>query len=295
MKNLEKNITSLYGEAGKAWLDRLPAISRAIAADQALSDLQPLRGLSYNYLFTAQDKRSGNPVVIKVGFSADEITREAAALTHFAGAGCVRLLRSVPQHNALLLQALQPGHTLKSLYPASDPDAVDACLQMMKQIYARPCPQQHSFPSVAEWLEAFAHVPAQALPGSMLAKAQALAKELLADSTDEVVLHGDLHHENCLNHAGSWLCIDPKGVVGDCAFEVGAFLINPVGVVLEHPDLRGLTCRRLEQFAAGLNMDMKRLAAWSFVRVMLAAAWSVHCKSDPQAAIAVAQCIPLSE
>lgn len=37
----------------------------------------------------------------------------------------------------------------------------------------------------------------------------------LRDSMGEqVVLHGDLHHENVLRSGGGWVAIDPNGVIG---------------------------------------------------------------------------------
>lgn len=43
-----------------------------------------------------------------------------------------------------------------------------------------------------------------------------------------MLLDGDLHHFNILRaHRQPWLAIDPKGLVGDPAYEVGAFLYNP--------------------------------------------------------------------
>ncbi len=58
-----------------------------------------------------------------------------------------------------------------------------------------------------------------------------LAQELLLSQGEPVLLHGDLHHYNLLQHQDTWLAIDPKGVVGEREFEIGAFLRNPVCVV----------------------------------------------------------------
>ena len=48
------------------------------------------------------------------------------------------------------------------------------------------------------------------------------------------LLHGDLQHYNILFDTNrGWLAIDPKGVVGEVEYEIGAVLRNPA----ESPDL----------------------------------------------------------
>jgi streptomycin 6-kinase len=45
------------------------------------------------------------------------------------------------------------------------------------------------------------------------------------------LLHGDLQHYNVLlDRKRGWLAIDPKGVVAEGEFELGAALRNPIGM-----------------------------------------------------------------
>jgi streptomycin 6-kinase len=69
------------------------------------------------------------------------------------------------------------------------------------------------------------------------------------------------------------LAIDPKGVVGDPAFEVGAFLGNEWA---GSPKPAALTARRLDIFASELGIDRRLLLAWGFVQSVLSAWWSVE-------------------
>ena len=57
----------------------------------------------------------------------------------------------------------------------------------------------------------------------------------LCDSQSRVrLLHGDLHHHNVLfDSQRGWVAVDPKGVVGEVEYEVGAALRNPY----EKPEL----------------------------------------------------------
>jgi streptomycin 6-kinase len=38
---------------------------------------------------------------------------------------------------------------------------------------------------------------------------------LLSSPCKQLVLHGDLHHDNILNDGNDWLTIDPKGIIGE--------------------------------------------------------------------------------
>jgi len=42
-------------------------------------------------------------------------------------------------------------------------------------------------------------------------------------------MHGDFHHYNVLSSDRGWLAIDPKGMLGPAAYEVGPLLMNPLG------------------------------------------------------------------
>jgi streptomycin 6-kinase len=89
-------------------------------------------------------------------------------------------------------------------------------------------------------------------------------------------LHGDLHHYNVLfDSERGWVAIDPKGVVGEVEYEVGAALRNPC----ESSELfaRSATVeKRLNQFASKLDLDFSRALRWAFSQAVLSAIWGVE-------------------
>jgi streptomycin 6-kinase len=89
--------------------------------------------------------------------------------------------------------------------------------------------------------------------GRLVNRAAGLLVELSESATDQVVLHGDLHHDNVLRaEREPWLAIDPHGVVGDPGFEVGAMLYNPDPARRDR-ELLALVPARIEQLADGLG------------------------------------------
>ncbi|MBX3117566.1 MAG: hypothetical protein KF784_00755 [Fimbriimonadaceae bacterium] len=94
-----------------------------------------------------------------------------------------------------------------------------------------------------------------------------LGQELLQSTTEEVFLHGDLHHSNILLGPEGWVVIDPKGLIGDPAFEPSAFIRNPIEEIGEWEDLPLILERRIRRFAKELQLDPWRVWGWSLVVV----------------------------
>ena len=87
------------------------------------------------------------------------------------------------------------------------------------------------------------------------------------------LLHGDLHHDNVLFDAQrGWFAVDPKGVIGELEYEVGAALRNPIErpVLFSRPSI---IRRRVECFACELRLDATRVLSWAFAQAVLATIW----------------------
>ena len=60
-----------------------------------------------------------------------------------------------------------------------------------------------------------------------LESAERMLKDICQKYSRNVLLHGDLHHENILkNENGGYTVIDPKGVVGDPVFDLSRFILD---------------------------------------------------------------------
>jgi streptomycin 6-kinase len=87
--------------------------------------------------------------------------------------------------------------------------------------------------------------------------------ELAASQGPRCLLHGDLHQTNILwDEQRGWLAIDPKGVIGEPAYEFGAALRNP--------DV-GLADRRIHIIAERTGLDRERVAGWAYAQAVLSA------------------------
>jgi len=291
---IPKRVTSRVlrlGEAGSEWLARLPSIIARCAAAWSLEIEAPFSELWFNYVATA--RRDGEPVVLKVCCPGHEIVQEATALRLFDGQMCVRLLDSDLDLGALLLERAEPGKMIETL--RDDEAEIAAAARLMRGLWRAP-PAVHPFPHSVDWLKAALEPRRLArtkrmYPWVMPALEQAV--ELAADGVEPLLLHGDLHHGNILSaQREPWLAIDPKGLVGDAAWEVAPFLFN--SLKKEDPAARRrLVRKRADQFADELSLDRRRLYSWSAVSALHSAFWSLRDEADMgknwQAAMACAE------
>jgi len=269
----------IHGAKGQDWLDRLPAILDSRARQWGLTLGPPFPHLSYNYAAPAL-RVDGAAVVVKACTPTDEFPLESAAMRVYDGRGAARLLAVDPANQVMLLERLEPGTLLLTL--EDDEEAVGIAAGVMRALW-RPVPSDHPFPSVADWGEGFARLRRRydggtgPFPSALVDEAERLFGELNASAGAPVVLHGDLHHYNILAAgARGWLAIDPKGLVGEPAYEVGAFLRNRLPLPLPNPEAGRITARRIDGFAAALGIDRARLRGWALSQAVLSAWWSLE-------------------
>ena len=111
---------------------------------------------------------------------------------------------------------------------------------------------------------------------SLIDKAKQIAQALHQSIEETVLLHGDLHHTNILSSKRQpWLAIDPKGVIGEREYEVGALLRNPIPDIAKTDNLKEIIANRVSMLAELLSFDKQKIIAWGFSQAVLAAVWSL--------------------
>ncbi len=270
MISFEKNIINTYGAHGKTWLNDLPEIVDAVSAHYGLSALQPLDNLSYHYVLSGL--KDNRPIILKLGLDPKGLEQEASALQAFDGFGAVSVLGQRP--GTLLLEHAVPGLSLKSYFPSKDSKAIQIACAVMKRLHQAPRPKAGLFPAVQDWL-AILDKPWD-IPNQHLEKARRLRTQLLETARQTVLLHGDLHHDNILQHGDQWMAIDPKGVMGEPAYEVAAFIRNPIHELLATHNATAILRNRIQAFSEILGLDRQRISDGCFVQAVLAWVWALE-------------------
>lgn len=112
------------------------------------------------------------------------------------------------------------------------------------------------------------------------------AEKLLATPHDVVVLHGDVHHGNVLDFgARGWLAIDPKGLLGERAFDLANVFCDPTLAWSNRP---GRLARQSHVVAEAAVLDRHRLLRWILAYADLSAAWLLGSGSCPNGVLTIA-------
>lgn len=295
-EDFARAVVAFRGASGEAWLRELPATIEACAARWSLEVGPPFLPLYYNYVATATGA-DGARLVLKICFPDDEAPTEREAMRLFDGRGAARLIEADEERSALLLERLDPGTKLSELCDADDEAATSAAVEVMRRLL-RPAPSVHEFPSVADWGKGFARHRVNfkgtsgPLPARLFDEAEALFRDLNASASEPVLLHGDLHQGNIIAATREpWLAIDPKGIVGDAAYEVGALLRNPNDRIMSWPDFPRVTARRIRQLSEELGFERERVRGWGLSQAILASIWSCEEGTNLDFGVACAEVI----
>jgi streptomycin 6-kinase len=272
---LLENRHGSHGEAGAAWVNALPKLVARVAERWSLAVEPHYENLSYNYVAPVRT-RDGDAAVLKLCMPDHDFLCEAEALRLFDGHACARPLEVDREAGAILLERMEPGAELHTLHDdVAETSAVAAVMRQLQRPYSGLFP----FPVATEWINDALDpnaIPALKQAHPWIDKALARIVEIASEPYDEVLLHGDLHHGNVLSSSRApWLAIDPKGVIGDPAWELAPFLFNR----LERSpavDWPRIIRRRADQIAEELSLDRERVYAWSAVRAIQSAFWSLR-------------------
>lgn len=214
----------------------------------------------------------GVPVMLKIAHTHEEV-RGAAVLAALEGNGVARVLRQ-DGPATLLVRATGGRRLLRMVRSGRDDEATRIICEAGMRIHAASADvlASESPPELVDLPTWFRHLFARADDLDPFHRRGAdIARELLRDPRDESVLHGDLHHGNVLDFGAlGWLAIDPKGLLGEGAFDACNVLCNP-----SHE--RALMPGRLErQFAVVLattGLEPERLARWLVAWCALSSTW----------------------
>ena len=225
--------------------------------------------------------RDDQSVVLKVTRTPRDEWRAGEVLRALDGDGTVRVYDHI--EGAMLLERLRPGTRLAGLASSGNDDQATAILaDVIGRLGPREAP--NGTPTVEEWGKAFQRYAVSGdarIPADLVADANRVYLALCRSQSRPRLLHGDLHHDNVLlDDQRGWLAIDPKGVIGELEYEVGAALRNPV----DHPSLfvdAERIQKRVAQFVSRLGLDGSRVLAWAFAQAVLSAVWMIEDGSEP--------------
>jgi streptomycin 6-kinase len=220
---------------------------------------------------------TGESVALKIGIPNSEMFTEMESLRLYNGRKAVRFLDADRHLGAILMQRIQPGTMLWVL--GDDQQEAHIAGSVMRGLPV-PVPAVHILPRYSAWVERAFRLtrtewdPEELMPRDLIDKAETALASIQMATTNEVVLHGDLHQENILLDDDSrWTAIDPKGVIGPPCLEVGRFLQNRLPSTLPTDRREKMVHERLDILSYELGYPRDLLAACGLVDCVLSKCW----------------------
>lgn len=266
------NVHDIYGETGDAWLRDLPNRIQHLSTLWNFRLVNPMPDLSYHFVGLVEMNSTAQTAVIKMAPETGSLVAEMRWL-NCIDKGVPGIHASDEVLNAYLMERLEPGHSLKKLVRAGDDDGATRIIcQTIRNLQS----QHHSdytFPHLSEVSKILPLLKGN-FDAKLLAQAQDLFYDLTLDRSHDIVLHGDLHHDNILFSGSEWKAIDPHGYMGDPAAEVGTMIYNALDCFPTHQPLSKIVERRLKIMGEELPFDARRIKSWAFCITVLSGAWS---------------------
>ncbi|MZQ81197.1 phosphotransferase [Paenibacillus sp. 5J-6] len=273
-----KRMHELHGEQGAIWSEALPRLITDCASRFDFTPEAPFSNLSYNFVLRAT-RSDGKRVVLKASFMKEELSREVSVLRAYEGRGAIQVLDADKEWGVALLEGAEPGTPLSTI--ENDALATHIFCDVFQRLHLTPS-AGCQYPSMKQHFAAIERYRERCndmniddrLPTSYVEKAEEYLEYLIATTRENLLLHGDLHHDNILRQdEEKWAVIDPKGIVGDIHFDTIQYLLN-------YED-RGGECEqvlrnRIAIMVDQLGLDPRRIAMWGVARGMLEACWTME-------------------
>ncbi|MGW6197767.1 aminoglycoside phosphotransferase family protein [Kribbella sp. NPDC055110] len=257
---------------GEAWLAELPGIVDELLGRWELERVgDVLHGQVGVVVPVAGD------AVLKVSFPHPGNVHEPDAFEAWDGRGAVKLYERDDARYAMLLER---AHTSTLVEHTGDVATIAG--DLLRQL---TIPAPDGLPRMSEqadaWTEELRKDAAELdhpLPSSVVDQALAVVDELCREQP-ETLVHGDFHARNILRaDREPWLVVDPKGYVGDPAYDAAIFLRTRayyllIGDALATHDLLPQLRTELGRFAEASGVDAERIRRWTQLIAVQSSFW----------------------
>jgi streptomycin 6-kinase len=265
------------GERGARWLATLPElIAELVERWDCVEDGPVMHG---EVGIIVPVRKAGRRAVLKISFPHPGNVSEPFALAAWGGDGAVRLYEHADESFAMLLERADT-HTLAEVGDTDEMVRVAGRINHRLAVPGKPWPALPRLRDRApEWEQSLRQEAATfrgELPPRVVDAALDTVREF-GFGQPELVLHGDLHPRNILRaEREPWLAVDPKGYVGDPAYDGGTLVKSLLLFLLAQDDPDKAVLRSLAGFAEAAELDPERVRRWAQFHGVQTAFWVRH-------------------
>lgn len=246
-----------------------------------LSDFEQIDYYSINCIFKCVSDKHGL-CILKIGKPSNETKTEYHILKEYNGRRFCKIYEADIYNGILLIERIMPGMQLRA--ESNLDKRLDLFSSLLHGLHAKPI-DKSVYPTYMGWVSRITEYMRgrkdyEKLYGQM-AKAEQICRTLCKKYTGEMLLHGDLHHDNILLAGDNHYCIiDPKGVVGDIVFDIPRFILNEFEEELNDDFYKKIIhiTRTLSCKLSIPESDIRRLI---YVEMCMSESWNVESGQIP--------------
>jgi hypothetical protein len=211
----QNEIENIINRFGKDFYEKVLGYIEVYAGKWNLASFKFIPSYSANLVFICYSEKYGN-VVLKLGNpSCREIFTEFNALCEYNGRRFCKLYEADIENGIILEECINPGNPLR------EENSIDKRLSVFCSVYKglhiMPF-KADIYPTYVAWVSRITEYMSKREDCRELylhmKKAQDICLSLSKMYSQNVLLHGDLHHDNILlGSDGAYKIIDPKGVM----------------------------------------------------------------------------------
>jgi streptomycin 6-kinase len=281
MNSISLNYDKIISRFGNDFYRRLLQKLKEYPVKWQLENLEQIDYYSVNCLFTCTSRKYGD-CVLKIGEPCKETRTEYEMLVEYAGTRYCRVYEADIDNGVLLIERIIPGTQLRAVSDINK--RLDIFCEVYKGLHKQPTDKK-KYPTYLGWVSRIAAFMREKKEYSALSvhmtAAEQICRELCEKYCDEMLLHGDLHHDNILLGSDNQYCIiDPKGVVGDCVFDIPRFVLNE----FEDEMKEDFTIKYnfiIEMLSEKLHIPKTDLLKLVYVEMCMGNSWCVESNEAP--------------
>ena len=246
-----------------------------------LSEYQQIDYYSESCLFYCVSAMYGQ-CVLKIGENLREIEKEYCFLSECEGKSFCRVYHSDLENGVLLLNCITPGTQLRD--ETNLDKRLDVFCELFEGLHTTPA-NKTIYPTYMEWVSRITKYMQTRKDYPELFHKMVAAKqiclELCKKYPGQMLLHGDLHHDNILlGEDNRYYIIDPHGVIGDVVFDIPRFIMNEFedGIDGDFPKRYAYITHTLAERLKIPEYDIRRL---TYVEMCLGNCWMVEDHQEP--------------
>lgn len=250
------------------------ALSRALIR-WSLTKSTPIAETATSWIFRVEQNGRNFAVLKILKPAAEEERRGSQLLNWYGGEGAATVFDI--HGDTVFMEWLDGGTLGDPVRAGRDDEGTIAIATVVANLHRPRDGAPEGLEPLRDRFQALFDTDARAWPHTardLYARASGIALKLFDRPTAQIPLHGDLHHDNILSSDRGWLAIDPKGLLGDPAYDVANVFINPERADAIAADPRRVAARA-DILSQRLAYPRKRILGWAAAHAALSACWDL--------------------